>query len=191
MSLSESLRQLPPHDPPPGGWPDLARRLDGRPARRGTWRPVLLAAAASAVLASSITLRIVERPDAPSAAPAGTTAGTAAAPATTVASAPAAAPSAAADPRLARLVRRSQELEKVLAQVKPETSVWDASLQARSETIERGLSYVDLQLNFAKANGQPEQALRLWENRVQLMTELVATHRNARLPSGGAPENSI
>lgn len=181
MSLSESLRQLPELEPPPGGWSDLARRLDAPRVRRrrATWKPVLLAAAASAVITSSVTMQIMKRPDARPAAPSAAT--TASQKATL----------AATDPRVARLMSRSQELERVLAQVRPETSVWDASLQARTQTIERGLSYVDVQLNYAQANGQSEQALRLWENRVQLMTELVATHRNARLPAGAGPENSI
>jgi hypothetical protein len=181
MSLSESLRQLPEIEPPPGGWSDLARNLDGprKRRRRSAWKPVLFAAAASAVITSSITVQIMKRPDAPAAAPS----------AATVASQKATL--AATDPRLARLMTRSQELERVLAQVRPETNVWDASLQARTETIERGLSYVDLQLNYAQTNNQPDQALRLWENRVQLMTELVATHRNARLTAGAGPESSI
>ena len=190
MSLSESLRRLPEVEPPPGGWAELARRMDAPRARRRrtTWKPVLLAAAASAVITSSVTVQIMKSPDALPVAPAAKT---------SVASNAASTPPATmrvvsnADPRLARLVHRSQELERLLTQVRPETNVWDASLQARTETIERGLAYVDLQLNYAQANGQPEQCLRLWENRVQLMSELVATHRNARLPASAGPENSI
>ena len=186
MSLSESLRQLPELEPPPGGWADLARRLDGPRARRTpSWKPVLLAAAASAVITSSVTVQIMKSPDAPPAASAAKTLVASASPSTMKVKA------TGADQRLARLVSRSQELERVLAQVRPETNVWDASLQARSETIERGLSYVDLQLNYAQANGQSDQVMRLWENRVQLMSELVATHRNARLPATRSPENSI
>lgn len=205
MSLSDSLRKLPEHEPPPGGWADLVHRMEARraPERRSVWKPVLLAAAASAVITSTITFELVKQQaplPATASAPAAATHVAAASGAMTGATAPAttmpvslspASAASAKGSRIAALMQRSQELEQILAVSKSETTVWDARLQARSERLERGLSYVDVQLNFAQANGQSDQALRLWENRVQLMTELVATHQNARLTAGAGPENSI
>lgn len=164
--LKETLRSLPAFDPPPGGWPALARRLDARPRRLP--RFILVAAAASALLAVGLGLRIqphrapAPSPDSPLRA-------------------------SAEDLELLQLMERSRDLEVQLAQLRPQTSVWDARLEARARAIERGLTYVDLQLNYAARDGRSDQARRLWSNRVDLMAALVATHRNAHLaPVGDA-----
>lgn len=162
MSLSESLRRLPDFDPPAGGWPALSRRLDAR--RRHRPRLLILAAAASALLAVSMTLHL------PTLAP--------------DRGAPLRA--SAADLELIRLMERSRELELQLAQLRPQTTVWDARLQAHARELQRGLAYVDLQLTHAQGQGQPEQARQLWSNRVELMAALVAAHRDAHLVPGDA-----
>lgn len=159
MSLSDTLSKLSDFDPPPGGWPGLSRRLDARPRR--PQRLMLLAAAASALIAVGVTLRMPQ-PD--------------------VTPEPGHVLKASAeDLELMRLMEHSRDLEMQLAQLRPQTSVWDTRLEARAREIERGLTYVDLQLNYAIRDGQSDQARRLWSNRVELMAALVATHRNAHL----------
>lgn len=164
MNLPETLRKLPDFDPPPGGWPRLARRLDAAP--RSAPRLMLLAAAASALLAVGLPMRLPVHDAKP------------------VQDQPLRA--SAENLELMRLMQRSRELEIQLAQLRPQTNVWDTRLEARAREIERGLSYVDLQLNYAVRDGRSDQARRLWTNRVDLMAALVATHRNANLAPGDA-----
>lgn len=170
--LKEQLRSLPDFDPPPGGWPALVQRLDAR--QRQPRRLFLLAAAASALLAVGLGV-LIPHPQEPGPAR----------------QAPLQA--SAEDRELLRLMERSRELERQLAQLRPQTSVWDARLQARARELERGLTYLDLQLNYAVRDGRSDQTRRLWSNRVDLMAALVATHRNAHLAPGDAfnPDNSI
>lgn len=167
MSLPETLRKLPDFDPSPAGWPSLSRRLDPSPRSSARRAPrLMLLAAASALLAIGLTLRMPQ-PD-------------------VVVGHGEVLKASAADIELLRLMERSRELEMQLARLRPQTNVWDSRLEARAQAIERGLTYVDVQLNYAVRDGRSDQARRLWSNRVELMTALVATHRNAHLAPGGA-----
>lgn len=148
--LTQALRDLPEHDPPPGGWTRLQAQLD--PPRRRAGPAVGLALAASLALAFALTLL---RPE------------------------PATVP-AAPDAELASLVRQSQALEQNLSQLKPQVAVWSSRLAADSAALQNDLALVDLQLNYAE---EPDGARRLWQNRVQLMAQLVQTHRQAALDS--------
>ncbi|HUP93189.1 MAG TPA: hypothetical protein VM074_13155 [Solimonas sp.] len=152
-TLKERLQQLPDHDPPPGGWEALQRRLPtapGRSRRRAMYSGFALAA--SLALALGLAL-LRPGPDAT-------------------------APASAADPELVQLMQQSRTLEANLAQLKPQVSVWSSGLAADSARLENDLAVVDLQLNYAE---EPAGARRLWQNRVQLMSQLVQTHRQAAL----------
>lgn len=142
--LSEQLQQLPQFDPPPGGWPQLARVIDGR-RRRARAAAGALALAASLLLAWTLTLTR----EAP--------------------------PTSAAPDEIARLMQHSRELEGQLAQVRPQVAAWSAPLARRAQNLQNDLTVVDLQLNYAQDAG----AQRLWQDRVQLMSQLVQTHQQA------------
>lgn len=76
---------------------------------------------------------------------------------------------------LAQLMQRSRELEQTLAAVRPQARSWDRQLASTAAGLQDELAVVDLQLNYAEDAG----AERLWQNRVELMSQLVQTHRQA------------
>lgn len=156
-SLSERLRALPPHTPPPGGWLDLNRRMAAR-------RRNLAVAGGGFALAASVLVGVGLvglRPEAaspPSAA------------VTTVASR--AAPAAQVSPAVAQLISRSQALERQLSSVRPQVAVWNTGRDTRALMLETELRRVDAQINFAES----QAAEALWRRRVQLMSALVDLH---------------
>lgn len=154
--LSERLRALPLQEPPPGGWTRLQRRLD---TPRRLRRPALAVLSMAASLLLAVGLFFLP-------ALTGRDAGIAPTPQAT---------------ELAALMQRSRELEFDLNRLRPEVDVWDGNLAARSAQLERGLSVVDLQLNHTQPEARPEQARKLWQSRVDLMSQLVQTHRQATL----------
>jgi hypothetical protein len=149
-SLPARLRALPAFAPPPGGWSRMSARLAAR--RRRAWLATSgLALAASVVVAVALTLlRPAEMPAESS--------GFAASKAT---------------PEVARLIARSQTLERELSRAKPQVAVWSSGRDDRATAIEQRLRMIDAQLNFA----DPESAKTLWQDRVKLMSALVQLHK--------------
>ncbi len=153
--LPERLRALPSFTPPPGGWLDLNRRLAAR-------RRNFAVAGGGFALAASVLVGVGLvglRPGAV-APPAATTAASRAAPATQV------------SPAVARLISRSQALERQLSSVRPQVAVWNTGRDTRALMLETELRRVDALINFA----EPQAAEALWSRRVQLMNALVELH---------------
>lgn len=150
--LTRSLQELPPLPPPPGGWTRLSAQLelrDRRRRRQTRWAGGL--ALAASVLLAVVLLRPV--PDAPPARV------------------------AAADP-LGGLMQQSQALELRLAALKSEAGVWDGALARSAAVRQRDVGLVDLQLSDVSLDPQADRraAEVLWQQRVRLLSELVAAH---------------
>lgn len=159
--LPERLRALPPFTPPPGGWMDLNRRLAAR-------RRNFAVAGGGFALAASVLVAVGLvglRPDMaapPQSAPAAET--------------PASAGGTALEtsPAVARLISRSQSLERELSSARPRVAVWNTSRDTRALLLETELRRVDAQLNFA----DPPATEALWRRRVELMSALVDLHES-------------
>ncbi len=156
--LSDRLRALPAHTPPPGGWLDLNRRLTAR-------RRNFAVAGGGFALAASVLVAVGLvglRPDVapPAASQAAQQAGGLS------------VTSTQASPQLAQLIARSQALERQLSHVRPQVAVWNTGRDTRATLIEVELRRVDAQLNFA----EPDAVEALWRRRVMLMTALVDLH---------------
>ena len=94
----------------------------------------------------------------------------------------------AASGEITVLMERSRRLEGQLAQVRPQVALWNAPLARRALNLQNDLTVVDLQLNYAQDDG----ARRLWQDRVALMSQLVATHQQAAaLPAANNPQTEI
>lgn len=120
--LPARLRALPAFAPPPGGWPDLQRRLQAR-RRRFAMAGGGFALAASLLVAVGL---VGLRPDAPPAA---------------------AIPVASQE--VAQLILRSQNLERQLSSARPQVAVWSSGRDARASMIEQRVRMIDAQLNVA------------------------------------------
>lgn len=156
--LSNKLRALPDFEPPVGGWTRLQQRLE-RPARA---RPSLPAFALAASVALAVGLAVLmptppRQGQPPPGQPAQRSVG------------------------IEQLMQRSRQLEAELAAVRSDVPVWDGRLAARTAALESGLQLVDLQLSYSEPERSPEQARRLWSDRVRLMDALVQTHERAVL----------
>lgn len=152
-SLPARLRALPALAPPAGGWRRMQARLASR-RRRLAVAASGFALAASVVVAASVALL---RPAAP---PAGG--------------------DAAAQPEVARLIARSQTLERELASARPQVAVWTSGRETTAAALEQRVRLIDAQLNYAG----PESAARLWRDRVKVMNALVQLHED----EGPAPQ---
>lgn len=148
--FAESLRSLPSFEAPADGWQRLQGAVAARPRRRTRGLAAGTALAASVLLAFAIIVRPDPR-----------------------------APSPVPTSEVARLMQRSQGLERDLNRLRPQVAVWDARHAARAQAIEDRIAIVDLQLNYA----QPSGAKQLWQDRVALLGSLVETHRAATLTS--------
>jgi hypothetical protein len=155
-SLGERLRALPAFTPPPGGWQRLEWRRAAARRRRYALTGGGLALAASVLVAIGL-----------------------------VGLKPAVVPVerskilfAADNPvhkqELARLIDRSQNLERELQSARPQVAVWSSSSDARATMIEQQLRVVDAQLNLASS---PDSAEKLWRDRVRLMNALLELHQ--------------
>lgn len=76
---------------------------------------------------------------------------------------------------MSQLLEQSRQLETTLAQVRPQARHWSSESATRAVSLSNQLALVDLQLNYAEDAG----AERLWQNRVDLMSQLVQAHRQA------------
>jgi hypothetical protein len=146
-SLPARLRALPAFTAPAGGWARLDARLAAR-RRRFVALGGGFAMAASVLVAVGLSTLRPEPATLPGAA-------------------------GAARPEVARLIDRSQALERRLSSARPQVAVWSESRDARAALIEPHLRQVDAQINFA-GSGSAE---RLWRERVALMNALVDVHQ--------------
>lgn len=150
VPLGLALAQLPMEAPPRDAWPLLAARLPSR-RRLPRWP---LALAASLLLGLLALPRLAVSP--------------APAPAATVASTGAQA--AADDASLAALMSESAQLERLLLAAN-DGGASSASAAALSLAYEDQLRALDAEL---AANRDPQQALPLWQQRVQLLRGVAA-----------------
>lgn len=157
-SLAEALRALPPAEPQPDLWPEVARSLRAR--RRRAWRYAVPAALAAGLALFVLAPRPVN--DGP------------AVPASSVGIAAAGAPVAAsAEGELSALHERSQALERWIATatVAPLDS---RDLMAAVE-VEDLIGLVDVQLGATRSDAD---ALPLWRQRVALLEDLATIRVN-------------
>lgn len=144
--LAQDLRALPDCEPPAGGWVELQRRQKLRRRRQFTNRMGGFAIAASLVLAVALP-RVSPEPEPIIEQPAEYS-------------------------ELARLMQRSTVLEQQLASARPKVRRWSGAQAVRVSQLQQGLSLIDYQINFA----EPDEARRLWRERVELMDALVELH---------------
>ena len=100
---------------------------------------------------------------------------------------PAALPETDTPQALAQLIEQSRSLEAQLAAVRPRARYWDSTLANEAVSLTDDLALVDLQLNYADDAG----AQRLWQNRVDLMAQLVSTHQQAASRASMTEELSL
>lgn len=157
-ALTEKLKNLAEFDPPAGGWAALQRRMDAQRRERRRYYSGF-ALAASLLLAIGVGVWLPHPPR-------------------TSETPQPAMQQVAAVSEVDSLKQQSRDLERSLAQVQPQVQVWDNRLANETAGLEKDLMLVDLQINHARA---PDDARRLWRNRVALMSQLVQTHRQAAL----------
>ena len=162
IPFGSRLRSLPGFTPPPNGWRALEQRLDGRSRHRRSLATGL-ALAASLIVTLAVTLL-----------PEPTHQGGD----RTV--------SEQRNVQIAQLMERSRNLESSLATLRPSVALWDGRSAEQAALLERGLSIVDFQLAYA----HPDNRHRLWQDRVELLSNLVRTHREAGLIEVAEPISS-
>ncbi|MFA5940718.1 MAG: hypothetical protein WC809_15280 [Sinimarinibacterium sp.] len=123
QALKETLKALPPFEPPQQSWPRLQQALSTTSQRRIKLFATGLAVAASVLVAVGVVLRLPSTQ-----APVAT----------------------AADRDIAALMQQSRDLEQDLAHLRPQVAVWNAGYEAATQTIESNLAVVDMQLNYAQ-----------------------------------------
>jgi hypothetical protein len=157
VSLADALRALPPAEPQPDLWPELARSLHAR--RRRPWRYALPAALAAGIALFALAPR-----------PTTTDPG---APATQQTAAADTSPAPSAARELSALHERSQALERWIAAatVAPLDS---RDLMAAVE-VEDLIGLVDVQLAATRGD---DDALPLWRQRVSLLEDLATIRVN-------------
>ncbi len=150
--LATALRDLPPHRPPSDGWPALKRELKQSPT--AGWLPTAVAVGLLALLSASFVVLIRQAP----------------------AQEPASAVSErqAIKEKIEPLKARSRTLESALATYKNKSQVLSGRTAGTMAYLEDGLAIVDLQLSLLQSpDAEPDKLLRLWEERVRLLTALV------------------
>ena len=145
--LAQDLRALPEFEPPAGGWMALQRRQRQQRRRRIANGMGGFAMAACLVLAVALP-RVSPEPEPIIEQPAEYS-------------------------ELARLMQRSSELERQLPSARPNVRRWNGAQAVRVSQLQQGLSLIDYQINFA----EPDEARRLWRERVELMDALVDLHQ--------------
>lgn len=86
----------------------------------------------------------------------------------------------AAPVSVAALESQSQALERTLQRARQQTVIWDGEQAQRSAELESQLALVDLQIAYADPKAAPE----LWQDRLTLMTALVAAHSDPAAADG-------
>ena len=152
--LKIELRALPQHAPPRHVWHSIRDELERSP-RQGGRRPLLIAAAATLLIAMVLSvLQVAYRDPLPRTARI-VSAGT-------------------GDQALQSLVHRSQQLEDLLQRLPPRPSVERAATSAAIDDLQTRIQVLDLQLDaLPKSTDEPQQAAELWSRRVQLLHSLI------------------
>jgi hypothetical protein len=166
--IDDKLRTLPDIEPPPGSWQRVLSRYHAeQSSARSRWTGGLAQFAAAAAVAAIAVLLVVNRTAQPvvSDEPA------------VIAEVVPAAPSAA---ELDRLRRQSQHMERMLLGLPQRPAVVRADTASLMSELEDRIAAVDYRLNYARA--APADAPQLWQERVQLMDQLV----RARYAEAGA-----
>lgn len=157
VSLADALRALPPAEPQPDLWPDLARSLRAR--RRRPWRYALPAALAAGIALFVLAPRpTTTDPGMPATQP-------------TAATDTSAAPSAAHE--LSVLHERSQALERWIATAT--VAPLDGRDLMAAVELEDLIGLVDVQLGATRGD---DDALPLWRQRVSLLEDLATIRVN-------------
>jgi hypothetical protein len=163
-AVRDGLRALPPVPPGPELWARVIAAAEPPVtvvARRSRVRLMVAGVAASAAIAASVTVVVLERGRAPDALAA-----------RTVAETPVAL--ASAEPSIGDLRVRSQRLEAVLAALESRPRVTSARSAGTIAELEDGIALVDFQIGQVRP-GDEDAALHraLWKKRVELMESLV------------------
>ena len=151
-ATSAALRDLPPLRPPGDGWPAIREELQVGPGAR--YLPVAIAALLLILLSASFFVLVRQAPP----------------------QEPAAVVSErqAAKEKIEPLKARSRTLESALASYKNRSQVVSGRMAGTMAYLEDGLAIVDLQISLLQTpEAEPDKVLRLWEERVRLLTALV------------------
>jgi hypothetical protein len=150
--MASALRDLPPHRPPADAWPALRRELRAKPA--AGWLSTAIAALLLALLSASFVVLVRQAPPQESAS--------------------AVSEKQAIKEKIEPLKARSRTLESALASYKNRSQVLSGRTAGTMAYLEDGLAIVDLQLSLLQTpDAEPDKVLRLWEERVRLLTALV------------------
>lgn len=146
-----ALRALPAQQPPRDRWPEVRAVAVGIRRRRRRW---IATGWASLAAAAALAVILGVRP--------GRWAG---------------GPLASQAVSLDSLVAASQQLEDALRTLDPTSRVLSGRVASSIAALEDGIALVDAQLGEAQRSGAGHDDLvRLWQQRVQLMTQLVNVH---------------
>ncbi|MDP3858843.1 MAG: hypothetical protein Q8Q73_13885 [Stagnimonas sp.] len=161
--LSRSLQELPAFVPPGGGWQSLALRLDARQRQRRHRRQW----AGGCALAASVLLAVVLPRWAPSEA----------------------VPAATPPDAVVALMQQSQALEQRLSRLKADAGVWNGALARSAAGLQRDVALLDVQLSDVAFNPDADRraAEALWQRRVSLLKQLVASHAAPTLVQSTTP----
>ena len=153
--LKHELRALPQYSPPRHVWHSIRDQLERAP-RRPTRLPMLIATAATLLIAATLALLQAEyRDPLPR----------------TVATTSIKTPDQEA---VQRLVSRSQQLEDLLQRLPPRPSVERAATSAAIDDLQTRIQVLDLQLDaIPKSSDDHPRAQELWLRRVQLLHSLI------------------
>jgi hypothetical protein len=170
--LKLELRSLPQYPPPRHVWRSIRDELERSPRRRVN-KPVVLAAAATLLIAGVLAVLQLKYAD-----PLPRTAAT-------LAPAP-------RDPEaLQRLVDRSQQLEDLLQRLPPRPSVERAATSAAIDDLQTRIQVLDMQLDaLPRSAEEHRQAQALWSRRVQLLHSLIDVRYAEAVRDGDESFNS-
>jgi hypothetical protein len=150
--MAAALRDLPPHRPPADAWPALRKELQRKPS--AGWLPTAIAAVLLLLLSASFVVLVQQAPPQEPAS--------------------AVAEKQAIKDRIEPLKARSRTLESALSTYKNRSQVLSGRTAGTMAYLEDGLAIVDLQLSLLQTpDAEPDKVLRLWEERVRLLTALV------------------
>jgi hypothetical protein len=151
-SMASALKDLPPQRPPSDAWPSLRRELKVKPP--AGWLPTAIAALLLVLLSASFVVLVRQAPPQEPAS--------------------AVTEKQAIKDKIEPLKARSRTLEGALATYKNRSQALSGRTAGTMAYLEDGLAIVDLQLSLLQSpDAEPDKVLRLWEERVRLLTALV------------------
>lgn len=148
--VAAALRALPGQQPPRDRWPEIRAVAAGARRRRRWIATGWVSLAAAATLAVILSIR---------------------------GGGPGGGQTATQPASLDSLVFASQQLEEALRTLDPTSRVLSGRAASTIAELEDGIALVDAQLGEAQRSGASrDDLLRLWQQRVQLMNQLVNVH---------------